>query len=155
MCRHRAAGRAVRCTGVAIHRIPGGTVADDARFTFTKILVDDLEAEAAFYSTVLGLVEKHRVAGGEGDGAYAESVMCCAHSDEPSLLLLKPLHRQVPTPGEVVLGFAVADVDEAVRATEASGGSVNSGPRSLPQHGLRIAQVKDPEGHLLELVQRL
>ncbi|MFF5965228.1 VOC family protein [Streptomyces collinus] len=130
-------------------------MADDARFTFTKILVDDLEAEAAFYSTVLGLVEKHRVAGGEGTGAYSQSIMCCADSDEPSLLLLKLLHREAPTPGEAVLGFAVADVDEVVRATETAGGSVSSGPRSLPQHGLRIAHVKDPEGHLLELVQRL
>jgi predicted enzyme related to lactoylglutathione lyase len=130
-------------------------VADDPRFAFTKILVDDLETESAFYNTVLGLVEKHRVAGGEGGGAYTQSVMCCVGSDEPSLLLLKPLHRKAPTHGEAVLGFAVADVDEAVRATERAGGSVRTGPRSLPEHGLRIAQVTDPEGHLLELMQRL
>ena len=130
-------------------------MADDPRMTFTKILVDDLDAESAFYSTVLGLVEKHRVVGGEGGGAYTQSVMCCVGSDEPSLLLLKPLHGKAPTPGEAVLGFAVADVDEVVRATKRAGGSVRSGPRSLPDHGLRIAQVTDPEGHLLELLQRL
>ncbi|MGO4430405.1 VOC family protein, partial [Streptomyces sp. MCAF7] len=126
---------------------------DERRFAFIKILVNDLETESAFYSSVIGLTEKHRVTGGEGDGAYMESVMDSPQGEEASLLLLKHLHRKAPAPGEAVLGFSVADVDGAVVAALAAGGSVRAEPRSIPRYGLRIAQVVDPEGHLLELVQ--
>ncbi|MEV1248660.1 VOC family protein [Nonomuraea sp. NPDC050022] len=126
-------------------------MADGPRFSFTKLLVGDLEAEAAFYSTVLGLAVRHRVAGGEGQRPYEEIILGSAGGEEPSLVLLR---REVaPQPGEAVLGFTVGDVDQVVRAAEAAGGVVRSGPRDMPQAGLRVAQVEDPEGHLVELVQ--
>ncbi|MEU6917390.1 VOC family protein [Streptomyces olindensis] len=117
--------------------------------------MNDLEVESSFYSSVIGLVETHRVTGGEGDGTYAESVMRSPDSDGPSLLLIKHLHREAPTPGEAVLGFSVADVDELVRAAQAAGGTVRGEPRSIPRYRMRTAQVTDPEGHLLEFVQHL
>jgi len=70
------------------------------QFAFTKIIVNDLDAESSFHSSVIGLIETHRVTGGEGDGAYAESVMRSPDSDGPSLLLVKHLHREAPPPGE-------------------------------------------------------
>jgi lactoylglutathione lyase len=123
------------------------------RFAFTKLLVGDLEAEAAFYSTALGLVARHRISGGEGQGAYEEIVLCVAGDQEPSLVLLRRLHQATPEPGEAVLGFVVHDVEQVVRAAEGAGGVVRSGPKIVPQAGLRVAQVEDPEGHLVELVQ--
>ena len=128
---------------------------DGQRFAFTKIVVDDLDAESAFYSAVLGLVEKQRTTAGKGDAAYTEAVLSFTHSDEPSLLLLKRLGREAPAPGEAVLGFAVPDVDRVVRAAKAAGGTVRVEPRSIPPHGLRVVQRADPEGHLLEIVQQL
>ncbi|PRX99741.1 VOC family protein [Allonocardiopsis opalescens] len=131
-------------------------MAGEPRFRFTKIVVDDLDAQAAFYSAVLGQVVGHRFGGGEGDGVFEEVVMGPARGDDgPSLLLVRYPRRRTPRPGEAVLGFAVADVDETVRAAEAAGGVVRAEPRFLPQVAMRVARVEDPEGHLLEIVQQV
>ncbi|WP_228004257.1 VOC family protein [Amycolatopsis sp. YIM 10] len=122
-----------------------------ARFVFTKIMVRNLDAQAAFYATALGLVVKHRFSGGEGDGAFEEVVL----GDDPSLLLLHYPYRVQPPSGGAVLGFAVADLDQAVRAVEAAGGAVLTEPKSIPEAAMRVAKVEDIEGQLLELVQYL
>ncbi|MGC7101786.1 VOC family protein [Amycolatopsis lurida] len=122
-----------------------------AQFSFAKLVVKDLDAQAAFYGAVLGLAEVHRFSGGEGDGAFDEVVL----GGQPSLLLMHFPRRTFPRPGEVVLGFAVDDVDRAVRAAEAAGGVVRTAPKSIPQPAMRVATVEDTEGHLLELVQHL
>ncbi len=62
---------------------------DQMSLMFIKIVVDDLDAQAAFYATVLGQVAKNRVARGEGDGAFEEIVTGTTESDGPSLLLLR------------------------------------------------------------------
>jgi predicted enzyme related to lactoylglutathione lyase len=123
------------------------------RFAFTKLLVADLEAEAAFYSAALGLVTKHRVTGGEGQAAYQEIILSAVGEEGPSLILLRRLHQQPPEPGESVLGFVVDDVEQVVRQAKDAGGVVRSGPTAVPQAGVHVAQVEDPEGHAVELVQ--
>ncbi|MFI6792082.1 VOC family protein [Nonomuraea sp. NPDC050383] len=123
------------------------------RFAFTKLLVADLEAAAAFYSAVLGLLTRHRVTGGEGEAAYQEIILSAAEDDGPSLILLHRPHQAAPDPGETVLGFVVDDVEQVVRQARAAGGVVVSGPTAVPQAGVRVAQVEDPEGHAVELVQ--
>jgi lactoylglutathione lyase len=122
---------------------------------FTKIVVDDLDTQAAFYSTVLGQVVKHRFTGGEGHRAFEEIVMGSEAGDGPSLLLIRYAQGDRPQPGEAVFGFAVADADETVRAARAAGGTVRSEPKSLPQPAMKVAELADPEGHLLEIVQYL
>ena len=122
---------------------------------FTKIVVDDLDAQAAFYSAVLGQVVKHRFTGGEGRRAFEEIVMGSEAGDGPSLLLIRYVDGDSPQRGEAVFGFAVADVEETVRAARAAGGSVRSEPKSLPEAGMKVAELADPEGHLLEIVQQL
>jgi lactoylglutathione lyase len=101
----------------------------------------------------MGLMSKHRVTGGPGRSAYAEIVLSSAESDQPSLVLLRRLHQATPTPGEAVLGFVVDDVEQVVRAAEGAGGVVRSAPKAVPRAGLTVAQVEDPEGHLVELLQ--
>ncbi|MFD5201021.1 VOC family protein [Streptomyces sp. NPDC058375] len=130
-------------------------MADSQRFAFTKIAVSDLNAQSAFYSAVLGQVVRHRVSGGEGDDAFSEVVMGSPDGDGPSLLLVHHLHRETPPPGEAVLGFAVADVERVVGAAEKAGGVVCAPPRSLPGQALRVAQLQDPEGHALEIIQHI
>ncbi|SMD27282.1 hypothetical protein SAMN05661093_10885 [Kibdelosporangium aridum] len=118
---------------------------------FTKIVVEDLDAQSAFYANVLGLEPKHRFSGGAGDAAFEEIVM----GDGPSLLLLHYPHREPPRRGGTVLGFAVADVDQVVRAAEHAGGAVRSEPKTLAQPAIRVAELADPEGHLLEIIQHM
>lgn len=122
---------------------------------FTKIVVDDLDAQATFYSTVLGQVVKHRFTGGEGNRAFEEIILGPEAGDGPSLLLIRYADGESPQRGEAVFGFAVADVDETVRAVQQAGGSVRSEPRALPEAGVNVAELADPEGHLLEIVQDL
>ncbi|MEV4580416.1 VOC family protein [Nonomuraea jabiensis] len=119
------------------------------RFAFTKLLVGDLEAEVAFYSAVLGLVIKHRVSAGEGE----EVILCATGHEEPSLVLLHRPHQARPEPGEAVLGFVVEDVEHAVRAAERAGGVVRVAPKAVPRADVTVAQVEDPDGHLVELLQ--
>lgn len=121
----------------------------DRRFAFTKLLVGDLEAEVAFYSAVLGLVIKHRLSAGDGE----EVILCATGHEEPSLVLVQRPHQARPEPGEAVLGFVVEDVAQVVRAAEGAGGVVRVAPKAVPQAGVTVAQVEDPDGHLVELLQ--
>ncbi|WP_236808237.1 VOC family protein [Amycolatopsis albispora] len=122
---------------------------------FTKIVVDDLDAQASFYAAVFGQVVRHRFSGGEGLRAFEEIVMGSAAGDGPSLLLIHYADGATPHPGEAVLGFTVADVEETACAARAAGGTVRSEPRSMPAGGMKVAELADPEGHLLEIVQHL
>lgn len=124
-------------------------------FVFTKIVVDDLDAQAAFYTAVLGQVVKHRFIGGEGERVFEEIVLGAESGDGPSLLLIHYASGGTPHSGEAVFGFAVTDVDATVRAALAAGGTVRSEPRSMPHVAMKVAELADPEGHLLEIVQQV
>ncbi len=65
------------------------------------------------------------------------------------------IERATPPPGEAVLGFDVPDVEAAVRAVEAAGGTVDTPIDRMPDLGFAVAFVKDPEGHLIEIAQSL
>ncbi|MGW9131907.1 VOC family protein [Streptomyces sp. NPDC055681] len=130
-------------------------MSNDARFHFTKILVTDPEAQFAFYSSVLGMAEKYRVRNGEGDNALEEIIMTPAGGGDPTLVLLHYLNRPKPTPGEAVLGFSVPDLEATVRQAVAAGGTVAVPPKAMPEFGISVAFVLDPEGHRLELIQPL
>jgi len=119
-------------------------------FTFTKVVVGDLDAQCGFYGAVLDLNAVHRLVNGEGAERYEQGVLRGA-GEGASLVLIAYASREVPVPGEVVLGFGVADVDAAVRTAVAAGGSVRIAPKSAG--GRRVAVVLDPEGHAVELLQ--
>ncbi|WP_217231542.1 VOC family protein [Streptomyces anulatus] len=125
------------------------------RFHFTKILVSDPDAQFAFYSSVLGMAEKYRVRHGEGHDALDEIIMTSAGDGDPTLVLLHYVNRGKPTPGEAVLGFSVPDVDASTRQAEAEGGTVAQEPTDMPEFGIRVGFVLDPEGHRIEIVQPL
>jgi lactoylglutathione lyase len=128
---------------------------DAARFHFTKILVNDPDALLSFYSAAFGMKEKYRVAQGEGGGALSEIIMTNAAGGDPTLVLLHYVNRPVPVPGETVIGYTVADLEATLHAVEAAGGTVEEPPKEMPEHGITVAFVLDPEGHRLELFQRL
>ncbi|KUO11484.1 hypothetical protein [Streptomyces dysideae] len=76
----------------------------------------------------LGQIAKHRLSGGEGQDAFEEVILSARDTDEPSLLLIQYIHRDAQEPGEIVLGFAVDDVDEVVTAVREAGEAVRSTP---------------------------
>lgn len=129
-----------------------------ARFTFTKVIVDDLEKPAAFYKTVLGMREMFRVSDFVTPEMPIEEIMLSASGDmqaEPPLVLFKFIGKPAPKDSDCILGFTVADVDAVVARAVAAGGKVVRAPKDQPEHGVRVAFVTDIDGRLLEVVQML
>ena len=127
----------------------------DASFGFTKLIVADLDKAAAFYKSVCGLTEQARVEDKLGGRAIVEIIFAPAYQGGASFVLLTYPDTPKPASGEVILGFATPDVDAFVGRVVAGGGAVVDEAVSRPDHGVRVAIVKDPEGHLIEVVQLL
>lgn len=122
-----------------------------ARLTFTKILVEDLDAESAFYEAVLGLQRSTRFEL-TIDGSYMEEVIL---ENNGSNLILVHWRDQPPPPrGEVVLGFRTSDPAGLFARAQAAGGRIVRPLRPVEEAGGLLAGVfEDPEGHACEIVQ--
>ena len=124
-------------------------------FGFTKLVVADLERCLAFYASVAGLEESGRV---DADIAGRKISEILLHPTTPggaNLVLLHFHDRPQPSGDEVILGFITADLEGFVMRARDAGGSVYEEIKTMPEHGVRVAFVKDPEGHLIEVVQLL
>ena len=132
-------------------------MANDKRadFGFTKLVVADLERSLAFYRAVAGLEESARVDAEIAGRKISEILLHPTTPGGANLVLLKFLDRPAPAADEAILGFITADLDAFVARARAAGGSVYEAIKSMPEHGVRVAFVKDVEGHLIEVVQPL
>jgi lactoylglutathione lyase len=125
------------------------------QFGFTKLVVSDLDASLAFYSSVFGLTEANRVTADIGGRHIDEIMLNPTAPGGPSLVLLRFDDRKQPATGELILGFVSDDVQALVDRAVAAGGTLIEPVRSMPEHGVNVGFVTDPEGHLLELVELL
>ena len=125
----------------------------DAHFSFTKLLVDDLEKAASFYRSVCGLVEQQRVDATIEGRPIREITFLPTDPGGGSLTLLTFLGAPKPHTDELILGFTTSDIEAFVDRVQAAGGCIADPIRALPEHRLRVAFVKDVEGHLIEVVQ--
>jgi catechol 2,3-dioxygenase-like lactoylglutathione lyase family enzyme len=123
-------------------------------FAFTKIIVTDLTAMERFYCDVLGLGVVARIDVNERGWNLAELVLSVG-GGTTQLNLVQYRDRPAPPLGEAVVGLSVADMDAVIAAAVAGGGSLVTDPVEIPDHGLKICYIADPEGHLLELLQPL
>jgi len=130
-------------------------MAQKAHFGFTKLIVQDLEAMATFYKDVAGLVESGRVQSAVGERKIDEILFEATGSGGPTLVLFKFLDRDAPAIEEVILGFITPDLEAFVERTKAAGGAVVTEIETQVEHGVKVAFVTDPEGHLLEVVELL
>jgi len=124
-------------------------------FSFTKLLVDDLEATAAFYKSVCGLTELARVDSAIEGRQISEIMFNATGEGAATFVLLKFVGAPKPHNDEVIIGFMTPDVEAFVQRAVAAGGSVAEEVKSMPEHGVRVAFVRDVEGHLIEVVQLL
>lgn len=123
-------------------------------FLFTKIMVDDLAAAEGFYTVVLGLEVLVRVT--RDDGTPQEIVFIVPGTENDSRLIIERRNGPGQANGETtVLGFAVDDVDATVASAIAAGGALMHPPQDNEAHGIRIAFLTDPEGHVIELINQL
>lgn len=125
-------------------------------FTFTKLVVSDLERVIPFYRDVIGLRMLTRLTAPTGEYAQEEAVFVCESKERgPMLLLVRYLNKPAPAPGSVWTGFAVSDLHATVAAVEQGGGSIAVPIHDVPEHKVTVAVVADPEGHLVELTTPL
>lgn len=126
-------------------------------FSFTKLIVHDLERMAAFYREVYGLRAVNRVRGESIGGEEIDEIML---SPDPEaqwgpLVLLKYLGRGTSPNGEVILGFTSDDLPALLERIKKAGGGITAAIQEMPELKIRVAFATDPEGHLAELVQVL
>jgi catechol 2,3-dioxygenase-like lactoylglutathione lyase family enzyme len=131
------------------------------RFDHVGLSVADLEAATAWYTVALGLT--------------VESQFSIPDTDLRGVMLRHPdgyrvelLHRPSSTPGIAAdhpnqaaltrgyghMCFCVANVDTAFTQLVEVGAAVRVAPRPAPRPGARMAWVADPDGNLIELIDR-
>lgn len=137
----------------AAERSTGSTLG--VNYIFAKTFVHDLDAMAAFYERVLGLVpnnrHRDRMLGREID----EITYRATHAGGPALTLIKYMDSTGPIAGEAVQGFVTEDLEALVARAIAAGGTVPEPIREIPAFGVKVAFVIDPEGHVNEVIQKL
>jgi catechol 2,3-dioxygenase-like lactoylglutathione lyase family enzyme len=121
-----------------------------------KLVVRDLESSERFYCA-MGFKVVSRNLGGEDEVRQAQCWLSETGNRDSFVLILSrfletPAAPPMQYPNEVWLVFMTTDVDATIRAVTDNGGGVVRGGQDRPEHGVRAAVVKDPEGHIIELV---
>jgi predicted enzyme related to lactoylglutathione lyase len=132
-----------------------GRVAESVsgRFSFTKLVVHDLEAMARYYATVFGLEQLDRFKT-DSLGTPIDEIMLAANGERAGLILFKYLERDAAANGEVILGFSTPDIRGLFAQAEAAGGRVDVAPYDPQIPGLALVGfLADPEGHLAEVIE--
>jgi predicted enzyme related to lactoylglutathione lyase len=125
----------------------------DAQYGFSKVFVHDLDAMAAFYEEVFGLVPFNRhqdvMLGREID----EITYRASSAGGAALTLIQYLDSTGPDTGESVQGFTTTDIEALVKRARAAGGSIPEPIRRIEAFKVHVVFVLDPEGHVNEVVQ--
>jgi predicted enzyme related to lactoylglutathione lyase len=123
-------------------------------FAFTKLVVGDLDRCAAFYEAVAGVKPQARVQGNVAGRPITEVIYEPTNNGGASLVLMAYDDTPTPASGEIVVGFSSPDAQAFVDRALAAGGTVVEALRDAPAHSLKVAFVADPEGHLIEVIER-
>jgi lactoylglutathione lyase len=125
----------------------------DAEFMFVKLEVHDLEASAAFYTDVFGLVELRRIEAVITGRPISEICYRPTYAGGALFVLAKFHDTEKPAHKEVIIGFSVDDLDAAMDRATSAGGQIAE-YLETPDYG-NLAFIRDPEGHLIQVNQRL
>jgi catechol 2,3-dioxygenase-like lactoylglutathione lyase family enzyme len=124
-------------------------------FGFTKLVVGDLEAAADFYTSVCGLTELTRVDATIEGRPISEILFKATAEGAATFVLLTYKDQPACGAGDVILGFVTEDLDAFVSRVEAAGGKIAQRAERQPEHGVKVAFVRDPEDHLIEVIERI
>lgn len=115
----------------------------------TKIVVADLPRLEAFYRAVCAFDQVQHI---KGEG-FAEAIMRPS-GDQTGAALVLFADGSNPTPGEAVLVFETDHVPAFSERIVANGGEVTHPAQTVDALGLTFAMYKDPEGHVIEAIDR-
>jgi predicted enzyme related to lactoylglutathione lyase len=124
-------------------------------FSFSKLLVNDLEKTATFYKSVCGLTELARVDAEIAGRGIKEIMFNATGVGAATFVLLKFVDTNRIYTDEVITGFVTDNLEAFVARAQQAGGKLVQSIKSMPEHGVKVAFVADVEGHLLEVVQML
>lgn len=124
-------------------------------FSFTKLIVHDLERAAVFYKEVCGVTELGRVESKIEGRRIKEIMFNATGQGGATFVLLAYPDDPAGPPAEVILGFITKDLNAFVDRVRKAGGKVTQEMAAQPEHGVKVAFVRDPEGHLIEVVELL
>ncbi len=127
-----------------------------SNLSFTKLVVDDLDRMSEFYCTVFDLHQTGRLKIEQGAiGEPIEEIFLCPSPDDQygAFVLFKFLQRPAPRDNETILGFQTSDLKLLVERATRLGGGLAAPIKEMPELGVRVAMLRDPEGHLCELVE--
>ncbi len=128
----------------------------NATFSFTKLVVGDLEKMSTYYQQVYGLKQFERIQSEIGADPIDEIMLGIESAFGPgSIMLLEFVDKPAPVPGAVILGFQTDDLDRLVERVVANGGTIHTGIEESEVAPVRVAFVVDPEGNQAECVQFL
>jgi predicted enzyme related to lactoylglutathione lyase len=122
---------------------------------FTKLVVRDLQKAAVFYRAVCGYGEgqfvKSQIA-----GRPMEEIIFPRPEGQAGLILLTYSEGPAPSPSGVITGFNTRDLDAFQARVLAAGGSVvqETKPLSFGAAQMRYAFFADPEGYVMEVIER-
>lgn len=122
-------------------------------YMFAKTFVSDLEAMGKFYEAVLGVIPMFRHADMMLGRPIDEIGYMASYPGGPSLTLISYTDGNPPHAGEAVQGFTTTDLVAACDRALAHGGTVPQPIREIPEFGIKVAFILDPEGHVLEVVE--
>ena len=130
-------------------------IMNSIHFSFTKLVVADLEKCAVFYKAAAGLTELARVDATIEGRAIREIMFKATAAGGSTFVLLNYPDAPAAVQGEVILGFMTDDIAAFVKNAAAAGGRIVEAPKTQAQHGVKVAFVRDIEGHLIEVVELL
>ena len=125
----------------------------DAQYGFSKVFVHDLDAMAAFYEDVFGLVPFNRHQDVMLGRKIDEITYQATAPGAGALTLIQYLDSTRPEVGESVQGFTTTNIEALVKRAEAAGGRIPEPIRRIEEFQIHVAFVLDPEGHINEVVQ--
>lgn len=134
---------------------PESAAAPDLRLAFAAVKVADLDRSMAFYA-MLGLTEKFRIDGGNGIVEVLLGFGDLNH--EAGLMLMHDPKRTKPYDlgdGYSRVILYVPDVEEVAAKLKAAGAPITVQPWPIPALNIVILRAKDPDGYLLEFVERV
>lgn len=124
------------------------------RMGFPRLVVRDLQRQAAFYRAVFGYGEGIFIAD-QLMGRKIEEIIFMTGDNRAELVLLQFMEGPQPSSDGAMLGYFTSDLDAFAARVTAAGGSVAQEPVLIDMgpKKARMGVYADPEGFLLEVIE--
>jgi predicted enzyme related to lactoylglutathione lyase len=131
-----------------------GATAQDVRVRSIRVLAADVEAVATFYKKAFGMSETSRPV---NSPTFKEIIVNAGSTPEAArkatstpIVIATRAKDGPPAGGMAALILQVPEINKAIEAVKASGGSLMRPPSKFGN--LDVAFVKDPDGNQIELI---